>query len=91
MPMASVMAIESEVFGSYFEEIDVSVELENRGNWLYCGWNYLRLFRASKAAQYLRWRRVMVPGIGVDFWCFGSYRRNKKTLWLQGLLWVGLQ
>jgi hypothetical protein len=39
--MASVMAIESEVFGSCVEEIDVSVGMENRGVWLRCGWNYL--------------------------------------------------
>ena len=29
-PMASVMAIESEVFGSCAREIDVSVEVENK-------------------------------------------------------------
>ena len=31
------MVIESEVFGSSVEEIDVSVEIENRGIWLCCG------------------------------------------------------
>jgi len=37
--MASVMAIGSEVFGSCVGEIDVSVGMENRGIWLYCGRN----------------------------------------------------
>ena len=49
--MASVMAIESEVFGSCVEEIDVSVEIVNRGVWLCCGWQYLGCFGAGKVAQ----------------------------------------
>ena len=41
--MASVMVIESEVFGSSVGEIVVSVEIENRDIWLCCGWKYLRI------------------------------------------------
>jgi hypothetical protein len=37
--MASVMGIESEVFGRCVEEIDVSVEVEYGGVWLCCGRN----------------------------------------------------
>ena len=49
--MVSVMVTESEVFGSSVGEIDVSVEIENRGVWLCCGWEYLRFILAGKAAQ----------------------------------------
>jgi len=35
------MAIEREVFGSYVEEIDVSVEVEYRGVRLCCGRKYM--------------------------------------------------
>ena len=52
--MASVMAIGSEVFGSCVEEINVSVEIENRGVCLCCGWNYLEFILAGKVADYLR-------------------------------------
>ena len=54
--MASVMAIESEVFGSCVGEINVSVEAENRGACLCCGWNYLGFILAGKVAQDWRWR-----------------------------------
>jgi hypothetical protein len=40
--MASVMTIESGVFGNRAEETDVCVEIENRGAWLHLGgiiWN----------------------------------------------------
>ena len=36
-PMASVIAIVSEVFGRCVEGIDVSVEVEYGGVWLCCG------------------------------------------------------
>ena len=85
------MAIGSEVFGRCVGEINVSVEIENRGDWLCCGWNYLRFILAGNVAQYLRWWWEMVPGIGGYFGRFGSDLRNKKPLWKQGLLWVGLQ
>jgi hypothetical protein len=49
--MASVMATGSELFGSYVGEINVSVEIENRGVWHCCGWEYLRFILAGKAAQ----------------------------------------
>ena len=39
--MVSVNAIGSEVFGSCVEEINVSVEIENRGALLCCGRKYL--------------------------------------------------
>jgi hypothetical protein len=66
-----MMAIRSEVFVSSVEEIDVSVDIENRDTWLCYGWNYLGSILAGKAAQYLRWRLEMVPGIGGRFRCFG--------------------
>ena len=68
--MASVMATESEVYGSCVGEINVSVELENRGVWLCCGWNYLGFILAGKVAEDWWWRRAMVPGIG---WRFGVF------------------
>ena len=68
MPMASVMATESEVFGSCVGEIDVSVGIENRGVWLCCGRKYMRFILAGKVAQYLEWKWDMVPGIGCAFW-----------------------
>ena len=71
--MASVMAIESEVFGSDVEEIDLSVGMENRGVLLCCAWNYLGFVLAGKAAKDWCRRVVMVPGIGGHFRCFGSY------------------
>ncbi len=63
-PMASVMAIGSEVFGSCVGEIDVSVEQKDVVVWLCYGWNSMRLFRGRKAAQDWWWRWEMVPGIG---------------------------
>jgi hypothetical protein len=72
VPMVSVMAIESEVFGGCVGEINVSVGMENIGAWLCCGLIYLGFNLPQKAAQYLRWRWVMVPGIGSAFRCFGS-------------------
>jgi len=65
--MAFVMAIKSEVFGSCVEEIDVSVGMENRDVWLGCGLNCLGFILFGNAAQYLRWRSEMVPGIGCCF------------------------
>jgi len=53
--MASVMAIESESFGSCVEEIDVSVEEGNSEERLCCVWKYLRLTEVEKAAQVWRW------------------------------------
>ena len=65
------MAIRSEVFGSCVGEIDVSVEIENRDAWLCCGWKYLRIIWAGKAAQ--DWQRgwEMMPGIPEDLRWFG--------------------
>ena len=48
--MVSVMAIESDVFGSCIGEIDVSVEVENSEVWLCCGWKYLGYILAGKVA-----------------------------------------
>jgi len=50
------MEIKSEVFGSCVEEIDVYVEVEYAGEWLCCGWKYLRFIWEAKAAQDWRWR-----------------------------------
>jgi hypothetical protein len=61
------MAIGSEVFGSCVGEVNISVEIENSGFWHCCEQKYLRFILASKAAQYLRWKREMVPGIGGRF------------------------
>ena len=68
--MVSVMATESEVFGSCVGEIDVSVGMENRGAWLCCGWDYLRIALAGKVVQNRRGRWEMVPGIESAFRCF---------------------
>ena len=68
--MASVMTIESEVFGSCVWEINVSVEEGNWDAWLCYGMKYLKFILAGKAAQYLRWRWEMMPGIG---WHFGVF------------------
>ena len=62
--MTSVMATESEVCGSCAGKINVSIELENRGAWLCCGWDYFGFILAGKVAEDWRWRRAMVPGIG---------------------------
>ena len=45
------MAIGSEVFGSCFGEIDVSVGMENEDCWLRCEWKNMRLFWGGKVAQ----------------------------------------
>ena len=66
------MAIVSEVFGSCVGEIEVSVEGLNSESVLYYGLKYLRLTLAEKAADYLRQRLEMLPGIGSAFRCFGS-------------------
>ena len=58
------MAIESEVCGSCVGEIDVSVEVENRGVWHCCGWKYMRLFWGGKVAKDWRNGWIVVPGIG---------------------------
>ena len=68
--MASVMAIKSEIFGRCVEGIDVSVEVKYEGEWLCCGWKYLRFIWAAKAAQNRKCRWVKVPGIGSTFKCF---------------------
>ena len=50
-PTVSVMAIESEVFGSCGGEIDVSVGMENRGAWICCGWKYLGFIWGVKSGS----------------------------------------
>ena len=66
--MTSVMAIGSEVFGRYVGEIDVSVELKNGDGWLCCGWKYLKLMLAAKAAYAWQQSWGMVQGIGSRLW-----------------------
>jgi hypothetical protein len=61
------MATKSEVFGSCVGEIFASVELKNARDVLCCGRKYMRFILAGKVAQYLEWRREMVPGIGGHF------------------------
>ena len=65
--MASVMAIESEVFGRCVGGIDELVGMENRGAWLCCGLIYLGFVLTCKVAQDWRHRWVMAPGIGGYF------------------------
>jgi hypothetical protein len=48
--MASVMAIESEVFGSCVGEIDDLLELKNASGWLCCARSYPRFAFTEKAA-----------------------------------------
>jgi hypothetical protein len=62
--MALVIAIESEVFVSCVEEIDVSVVVKYGDAWLCYGWKYFSCFGGGKVAQDRQWRREMVPGIG---------------------------
>jgi len=49
--MSRVMAVGSEVFGSCFGEIYVSVGMENEDCWLRCKWKNMRLFWGGKVAQ----------------------------------------
>jgi hypothetical protein len=51
------MAIESEVFGSCVGEIDVLVEIVNRGIWLCCEWSFFGFIWAGK-----RFKIVCVGG-----------------------------
>ena len=67
------MALGSEVFGRCVGGIDVSVEVEYGDDWLCCGRKYLRFILASKAVHDCVRRCIIVPGIGVRFWCFGEY------------------
>ena len=71
--MISVMAIRGEVFGICVEEINISVEIENKGVSLCCWWKYMRLFWGGKAAQ----KSVLVVGDGARYWrlieCFGFH------------------
>ena len=62
--MASVMAIESEVFGRCVGEIDVSVEIENSDVWLCCGWKYLRIIFGDKSGS----RLAGEVGDGARYW-----------------------
>ena len=64
MPMVSVIAIESEMFGSCVAEINVSVEMENRGCWLCCGWKYLRIIFGDKSGS----RLAGEVGDGARYW-----------------------
>ena len=61
--MVSVMATESEVSSSGVKEIGVSVVIRDGDAWLCCGLKYLGFTLAEKAAQCLRWRWEVVPGI----------------------------
>ena len=58
-----MIAIVSEVFGSYDEEIDVSVELKNVGGWLRYGWIYLGFIWRGK------WLKIGgIGGDGARYW-----------------------
>ena len=69
--MVSDMAKGSEVFGSCVGEIDVLVEIVNRGIWLCCEWSSFGFIWAEKAVQDCVRRWMMVPGIGWLFSRFG--------------------
>ena len=87
-----MMAIKSEIFGRCVEGIDVSVEVKYEGEWLCCGWKYLRFIWAAKAAKNRRLRWVMVPGIGYAFKCFldtlGVIEELKSPCGSRGLVGV---
>jgi hypothetical protein len=82
--MASVMAIGSEVFGSCVEGIFASVEIEDRDAWLFCEWRYVSFIRGGKAAQDLRWRWLMVPGIGCRLGCLRVIEEIKSPCGCRG-------
>ena len=88
--MVSVMATRNEVFGSCVGEIVVSVGMENRGVLLCCGVIFMRFILAGKVAQYLRWGRVMVPGIGGRFGCLRMIEEIKSPCRGRGFDEVGL-
>ncbi len=46
-----MLTIGGEVFGSCVEEIDVLVEIVNRGIWLCCEWKYLSCLGAEKGLK----------------------------------------
>ena len=58
------MAIKSEVFGSCVGEINVSVEIKNRGVWLCCGRQYLRCFGGGESGSGL----AAEVGDGARYW-----------------------
>ena len=58
------MAIGSEVFGSCVGEIDVLVEIVNRGIWLYCGWGFLRFIWGGKSGS----KSMLAVGDGARYW-----------------------
>lgn len=65
--MASVMAIESDVFGSCVGGIDVEAGIENRGVWLCCGWKYMRFILGVKSDSI----SALEVGDGDRYWkCF---------------------
>ena len=66
------MATGSEVFSNYTGEINLSVEIEYGVVCLCCGVKNLGFILAGKAAQYLRGRWRMVPGIGSHLGLVGS-------------------
>ena len=83
--LASVMAIESEVFGSCVGEIFVSLGFKNAGILLCCGLKYLGFILAGKAAQYLGWWWEMVPGIGGRLGALGLIGEIKSPCGGSGL------
>jgi hypothetical protein len=63
--MVSVMGIKSEVFGSCAGEINVSVEIKNRGVWLCCGWKYMyEVYFGRKSGSI----SGVVVGDGARYW-----------------------
>ena len=70
--MASVMAIESEVYGSFVEEINVSVEIENGVACLCCGlkiwdlfWREKRLSICGGGGRWCQVLEMLLGGFGV--------------------------
>ena len=58
------MAIESEVFGSCVEGIEVSVEIENKGGWALLWVDLLGIYFGGKSGTGL----TMEAGNGARYW-----------------------
>jgi hypothetical protein len=85
--MTSVMATESDVFGRFTGEIDVSVEIENGDDWLCCALIHLGFILEGKVSCEWLWRWTMVPGIGSAFGALGLIEELKSPCGYRGF-WI---
>ena len=83
--MASVKATRCEVFGGCVGEIDVSVEVENRGGWLCCGWNYMGFILVGKVPQDWQYRWGWCQVLEEIFASFGVIEELKSSCVCRGL------